>query len=113
MKTPLTRKKKYTIIIGLNDKDEKTQKIETDRILHLIRNCCKGYSVAFSGYMQDGGYIHENGEYVLEKSVCISFVGADENVIEELAKDLCAFLNQESVLITVEDVEYYFVPESV
>lgn len=63
--------------------------------------------------MQDGGYIHDNGTYVLEKSVCIVFIDPDEQLIEEVAKDLCAFMNQESVMVTVEEVECYFVSESI
>ena len=107
------KKKRYTISVGLNDKDEKTQKIQTERVLRLVKDCCRSYGMAFSSYLQDGGYIHDNGEYVLEKSVCIVFIEPDEAMIEEIARDLCAFLNQESVMVTVEDVEYYFISDSI
>ena len=106
------KKKRYTISVGLNDKDEKLQKVQTEKVLRLVKNCCKGYSMAFSSYLQDGGYIHDNGEYVLEKSVCIVFVEPDEKLVEEVAKDLCAFLNQESVMITVDEIEYFFISEA-
>lgn len=106
-------KKRYTISVGLNDKDEKIQKVKTEKIIRLVTNCCKGYSMAFSSYLQDGGYIHDNGEYVLEKSVCIVFIDPDEGMVEEIGKDLCAFLNQESVLVTIDEVECYFVSESI
>ena len=66
-----SKKKRYTISVGLNDKDEKTQKVQTESVLRLVKNCCKGYGMAYSSYLQDGGYIHDSGEYVLEKSVCI------------------------------------------
>ena len=107
------KKKRYTISVGLHDKDEKRQKIETERVLRLVTNCCKGYSMAFSSYLKDGGYIHENGEYVIEKSVCIVFIDPEDQLIEEVAKDLCAFMNQESVMVTVEEVECYFISESI
>lgn len=107
------KKKRYTISVGFLDKDEKKQKAQTEQLLRLVSNCCKSYSMAFSSYLQDGGYFYDNGEYILEKSVCIVFIDPDENMVEEIAKDLCAFMNQESVMITVEDVECYFISESI
>ena len=106
-------KKRYTITVGLKDKDEKIQKVQTEKILRLVHNCCKGYGMAFSSYLQDGGYIHDNGEYVLEKSVCIVFIDPNESLVEEVGKDLCAFLNQESVIVTVDEVECYFISSSI
>lgn len=109
---PVNKKKRYTVSVGLDDKDEKLQKIQTERALRLVTSCCKGYGAAFSSYLQDGGYIHDSGEYVLEKSVCIVFIDPDRNMIEEIAKDLCAFMNQESVLVTVEDIECFSISEN-
>ncbi|MCQ2512324.1 MAG: hypothetical protein MJ092_02940 [Lachnospiraceae bacterium] len=78
-----------------------------------MTNCCKGYGMAFSSYLQDGGYIQADGEYVLEKSVCIVFIDPDEMLVEEVGKDLCAFLNQETVLVTIDEVERYFISDSI
>lgn len=107
------KKKRYTISLGLNDKDEMVQKIQTERILRLVTKVCANYGMAFSSYLQDGGYIHDSGEYVLEKSVCIVFIDPDEKMVDEVGKDLCAFLNQESVLVTVDEVDTYFIRESI
>lgn len=112
MRTEGIKKKRYTISVGLNDKDAKTQLIQTERVLRLVKNCCKGYSMAFSSYLQDGGYIHDNGDFVLEKSVCIVFIDPAENVIDEIARDLCAFMKQESVIVTVEDVMTCYISET-
>lgn len=102
-----TQKKRYTISVGLNDKDEKIQKYQTERIVRLVTNCCKAYELPFSCYPQDGGYRCENGDYILEKSLAIVLVDPDEELMEELSKDLCAFLNQETVLVTVENIECF------
>ena len=107
------KKKRYTISVGLNDKDEKVQKIQTEKIVRLVTHCCKGYGMAFSAYLQEGGYVHDNGEYVLEKSVCLVFIDPDERLVEEVGKDLCAFLNQESVMVTVDEVECLFISERI
>lgn len=107
------RKKRYTISIGLNDKDTMAQKIQTEKILRLVNTCCKSYGLAFSSVLQDGGYVHEDNSYVLEKSVCLVFIDPDEAAIQEIGQDLCAFLNQESVLVTVDEVECYYISESI
>lgn len=108
-----TQKKRYTISVGLNDKDENIQKHRTERIVKLVTNCCKAYSLSFSCYEQDGGYRCENGSYILEKSIAIVLIDPSEQLVEELSKDLCAFLNQESVLVTVENIECYFISQSI
>lgn len=107
------KKKRYTIYVGLNDKEEKKQKQQTEKILRLVKHCCKSYGTAFSSYILDGGYIHDNGDFVLEKSICIAFINPDEMVVDEIAKDLCAFLNQESVMVTIDEVECYMVTNSI
>lgn len=106
------RKKRYTISVGLNDKDENVQMFQTNELLQLVAHCCKGYGLPFSSYLQDGGYVFCNGKYISEKSVCIVIVDADEKLIDEIGKDLCAFLNQESVMVIVDEIDCYYISES-
>lgn len=108
-----SRINRYTISVGLNDKDENIQKFQTERIIKLATNCCKAHDLAFSCYHQTGGYKPEHGGYVLENSIAIVLNDPDEAMVEELSQDLCAFLNQETVMVTVEQVECYFISCSV
>ncbi len=101
--------KRYTIMIGMNDSKTHEQEIETERIIRLANNCCKNYGLNFSSIIQSGGCIQEDGRYVIENSLGLVFIDADENTVNELAKDVCCFLNQESVLVTVDEVIRYFV----
>lgn len=110
--TNRVKKKRYTIFVGLKDKDERLQKIQTKRIIQLVNLCCREYGLAFSCFVQNGGYIHERGDYVFENSLCIVFIEPDEKLIDEIGKDLCAFLNQESVMVTVDEIESYYISES-
>ena len=87
------------IYVGLNDSVTKEQKLDTEKYIHILRNVCRSYGVAFSFVLQQGGYIHEDGTYTQENTIVLSLIDADETVIEEIAKDLCAFFHQESVLI--------------
>ena len=104
--------RRYTISVGMNDKDSHEQRFDSEKIVKLAHNCCRAYGCAYSTSLIDGGYIHENGDYVVEKSIAITLIDPEEAVVEELAKDLCAFLHQESVMISVDEVTNYFLCES-
>lgn len=96
------------IYIGLNDSESLEQKFDTDKYISILKNVCRSYSVPFSFTVSEGGYIHDNGEYTQETSLIISMIDVDMSVIHEIANDLCVFFNQESVLITENPINAYF-----
>jgi len=99
--------KKTEIYIGLNDQDSKVQKFETSKYVSILKNVCISYRVPFSFSLIEGGYIHESGEYTQETTLALSLIGVEHSTVEEIARDLCVFFHQESVLITVGEVETY------
>ena len=101
------------IYVGLNDSVTKQQMFETDKYVSILRNVCFAYNTPFSFDVEEGGYIHENGEYTRETSLILTLIGADKTLVNEIAKDLCTFFHQESVLITESRVRSYYVSESV
>ncbi len=100
------------IYIGLNDSETLDQKFETAKYVSVLKNVCRSYKVAFSFTVANGGYMHEDGRYTQETSLVLSLIDADPAVVSEIAKDLCAFFNQESVLVTENEIKAYFVNES-
>ena len=100
------------IYIGLNDSVTKTQLFETDKYVSVLRNVCNAYHIPFSFDVVEGGYMHENGEYTRETTLVLTMIDADKNTITEIARDLCAFFNQESVLITEDNVRAFFIKET-
>ena len=48
-----------------------------------------------------------------ENSLVLQLIDADRAVIDEIAKDMCAFFHQESVLITEGEVRAYYVKEQI
>ena len=105
--------KQAMIYIGLNDSITHVQKFETDRYISILKNVCKSYKVAFSMNVIDGGYFHEDGSYVEEKTLTLTLLGVEEDMVEGIAKDLCAFFNQESVMVTYSQAKVHFVQESI
>ena len=97
------------IYVGLNDAGTKKQEYETSKYVSILRNVCKSYRVAFSLTFAEGGYMHEDGEYIEERTLVISLIDVDRTVINDIARDLCTFFHQESVLITDDRVRAYYI----
>ena len=103
--------KKTEIYVGLNDSETYEQRFITDKYLSILKNVCKNYGVAFSVSTINGGYFHENGTYVEENSLVLTLLDTPSETISEIAKDLCVFFNQESVLLTESAAEVRYISE--
>lgn len=100
------------IYIGLNDLTTNTQLFENEKYIRMLRNVCYSYKVPFSFYVQEGGYIYESGEYARETSLVLTLVDVDKAIANDIAKDLCVFFHQESVLVTKSQIQAHLVRES-
>ena len=60
-----------------------------------------------------GGYFHEDGRYTEENTLMLTLMDLPEQVTEEIAKDLCAFFNQESVMVVAAPNAVVFVNEKI
>ena len=101
-----------TIYIGLNDADTRDQKFTTEKYISILKNVCRSYQVAFSVHQIHGGYFHEDGRYTEENTLSLMLLGVPQETVVEIAKDLCAFFHQESVMVTTSPCTVDFVKES-
>ena len=99
------------VYVGLNDADTHRQESGTEKYISILKTVCRAYSVAFSFHTVSGGYFHEDGSYVEENTLVLTLMDAEDETIEEIAKDLCAFFHQESVMVTNAAAEVYFIRE--
>ncbi|MBQ9021816.1 MAG: hypothetical protein IJ131_00350 [Eggerthellaceae bacterium] len=99
------------IYIGMNDKHAMEQTLEDDKLISILKRVCHYYHVSFSFTLSNGGHFMDNGEYEEEQSLILSLIDVDERTVNEIAKDLCVFFNQESVLITENAIHSYYVRE--
>ncbi len=104
--------KNTNIYIGLNDRLTGVQKYSTDKYLAILKNVCRSYHVAFSVHLINGGFFHEDGRYVEENTLSLMMYDVSEETIMEIAKDLCVFFNQESVLVSSSESKVFFVKEN-
>ena len=100
---------KNQVYIGLNDKNTHQQKFDQEKYTNIVKEVCRNYRVPFSLSEMDGGYFHNDGSYVEEKTLCLTFFDLSKEMVMEIAKDLCTFFNQESVLVSSDQVETVFV----
>lgn len=101
------------IYVGLNDAFTLRQEHETALYIDTLKNVCFQYHVPFSFSVQEGGYFHEDGRYTQETSLALSLVDVAEETAREIAKDLCVFFRQESVMVTRGEVEVSFISEKI
>lgn len=99
------------IYVGLNDSATKQQEHLTELYVKVMKHVCQSFHVSFSFVVTEGGYFHENGDYVQEKTLVLSLIDPEAGVAETIAKELCAFFHQESVLITQNQMSAYYVKE--
>ena len=88
------------IYVGLNDKDIREQRHDTEKYKSILKTVCKSYRTAFSLQVIEGGYFHDDGGWTEENTLVVILIDVPKGTVYEIAKDLCAFFNQESVLIT-------------
>lgn len=103
--------KETKIYVGMNSKSSLEQTLDDEKCISILKRVCRHYRVPFSFTISNGGYIMDTGEYVEEKSLIVSLIDVDDKIIGEVAKDLCVFFDQESVLITENEIHSYFVRE--
>ena len=100
-----------TIYVGLNDSETGVQKFETEKYLSVLERLCKSYQVAFSVQQINGGYFHEDGRYTENNTLKLTLMDTPDETVMEIAKDLCVFFNQDSVLVKSSPSSMIYVHE--
>ena len=95
---------KYTLYLGLNDKDKKVQIIGTLEAYKIATNILMQYTDGATIFEANGIYKHENGEFVVEKTLRIELLFVAEKQVQDIVKQLKVVFNQESVAVQKETV---------
>lgn len=102
--------KKYTIYIGLNDKDTKKQETETGAAVAIVAEILYKYVGGATITEAAGIYTHEDGQKIKEKTICaevLDFDGSAGEAIRAAAQEIKQALNQEA--IALQETEVYSV----
>lgn len=96
--------KKFTLYMGLNDKDAKVQVISTIEAYKVVSNIIAKDFGGGTIYEAQGIYKHDDGKIVFEKTLRIEILFAEEPQIKALVAELKKIFNQESIAVQVEDI---------
>lgn len=97
--------KKFTLYLGLNDKDTKVQEVSTLEAYKIVSNLI---SADFGGgtiFEAKGIYKHENGVIVTETTLRIELLFAEREQVKALCTTLKKMFNQESIAVQEEFID--------
>lgn len=93
---------KFTLYLGLNDKDTKTQKIGTIEAYKICNNILMNYTNGATIFEANGLYKHEDGIIVVEKTLRIELLFVNEQIVKLIVEQLKQVFNQESIAVQSE-----------
>lgn len=97
---------KFTLFIGLNDKDSKVQEIPTDIAVKMVYNAlCKQGIECITYDIKNGVYKHDNGDIVFENNIIVEMFFVENIQVVRALNEIKTILNQESILLVTEMVQ--------
>lgn len=101
---------RYECFVGLNDKDTKTQLIDTQDAFNMVSTkAVKAFGGATITADNKGVYTHDNGEMVVETTIKIDLIGiTDTENLENFLRELLKDFNQESILVVHNGTACYY-----
>ena len=100
---------KYTLYIGLNDKDTKRQQIESLEASKIVQNILSEKTDGGTIYSATGVYKHQDGTIIIENTLRVEIVAATLEAVKEAINIIKTALNQESIILQTERVESIFI----
>ena len=94
-------------MVGLNDKDTKTQEIKTSKAFKIVGDILQDNGLDFTTYEARGGYTHENGERVQETTIRAELLQFDvsiKDLIIKASKEIKKALNQEAIALEYQEI---------
>lgn len=95
---------KFTLYLGLNDKDKKVQQISTVEAYKIVSNLIASRFDGGTIFEANGIYRHENGTFVTEKTLRIELLFAEFDEVKNFVQTLKEIFNQESIAVQREDI---------
>lgn len=96
---------KYTLYMGLNDKDAKIQLINTVEAYKIVTNLLTSYTDGATIFDANGIYKHDDGTVVVEKTLRIELLFVEVETVRIIVDTLKKLFNQESIAVQHEVVE--------
>ena len=96
--------KRFTLYMGLNDKDTKTQMISIIEAYKIVSNILASDFGGGTTNEAKGIYKHDDGTIVFENTLRIEILFAERPQIKSLVELLKKLFNQESIAVQEEEI---------
>ncbi|MDD3654388.1 MAG: DUF3574 domain-containing protein [Desulfotomaculaceae bacterium] len=106
--TPTGEDVRYTLYIGLNDKNTYTQLLSTEDAANKVTDIALKYADGFTQLSGKGAYKDEKGVITHENCLIFEFYGTNEEQVKAIMDEVLQELNQNSILIEKQTVNYEF-----
>ena len=103
LRQDMKKNTEYQIYIGCRDSQLRDEIISEDELREMIVQFFRNKEIDFSLFSAKGGYLHNDGSFVSENTICINIIGNDDLDIIRLSKSISMFMNQEYALV-VKDI---------
>lgn len=107
-KLPYIGNIKYTMYIGLNDKDTYTQLIPYEEAEKKVSEIVLKYVDGYTQMQAKGAYKDDEGIVTLENSLIYEIYAATDQQMEAIMKEVLTELNQHSILLEKQTVKSIF-----
>jgi len=99
----------YQIYIGCIDNQLRDQElVSEDELRDMVSSFFERNKIDFSIFSAKGGYLHDDGSFVTENTLCISIIGSSDETIIKLAKNLSMYMNQENSMVVKHNIQTKF-----
>ena len=96
----------YNVYIGLTDKNQNRQIIETEAAVEIIKTICINHDAAYTIYNANGGY-KDQGIIHTEKTIVLEMDRISEDTLHEVLNDIKRRLNIHSVMVLKQPAEVF------
>lgn len=97
------------IYIGLGNQVDDKRYEDREKVKERLSLLFNEYKIDFSIVDLVGGYILEDGTYIIEDSLKVSLIGEkNHDDLIELFNDVKKLYNQEKILVDIHDIEVKF-----
>ena len=99
----------YQIYIGCIDNQLRDKEVVSeDELRAMVSSFFERNKTDFSIFSAKGGYLHDDGWFVTENTLCISIIDSSDTDIIKLTKNFSMFMNQENSMIVKQKIQTKF-----
>lgn len=100
--------RKYTLYIGLNDKDTFEQKFSTEDALEKANIICAKHSGGYTQFSAHGGWTNDDGTSGHENTIVYEIYDISESDLKAMLDELLKEFNQSSILVEEANTDHIY-----